>query len=165
MQEIKTLTVAAIQSGTVIDHIPAGKGLILMRMLSLDSYQEIISLGMNLPSMRCGKKDLIKVEGLALSEEQTNQIAIFAPEASISIIENFEVTKKYQVVLPDQIFGNIVCPNSQCISNSQTIESRFFVRQYRKTTEIKCHFCRKSYPQKEIRQFRERRGILLNDHS
>lgn len=48
--ETKTLAVAAIKNGTVIDHIAAGQALRIIRFLNLAEHHKQITLGLNLPS-------------------------------------------------------------------------------------------------------------------
>ena len=91
----KELSVSAIENGTVIDHIPAGQGMRIVRLLKLADHKKKVTLGLNLPSKSLGYKDLIKVEGREISVEEANQIALFAPKASINIIRNFQIQKKF----------------------------------------------------------------------
>jgi len=41
-------------------------------------------VGLNLPSAALGAKDLIKVENSSLTEAQANQLALFAPDATVT---------------------------------------------------------------------------------
>ena len=76
-----TRTVEALKQGTVIDHIPAGQGLTILRLFKLSETGERVTVGLNLSSRHMGAKDIIKVENIALSEEQANELALFAPQA------------------------------------------------------------------------------------
>jgi aspartate carbamoyltransferase regulatory subunit len=65
MSEISEMKVSKIRDGTVIDHVPAGRALDVLRLLNLTGKEGfIISLVMNVPSKKFGKKDIVKVEGL-----------------------------------------------------------------------------------------------------
>ena len=66
----KTLSVAAIKEGTVIDHIPAGSAFIILQLLKLSTPKHRISLGLNFSSSSMGHKDLIKIENRALTEKE-----------------------------------------------------------------------------------------------
>lgn len=59
----------------------------------LDTRQRI-TVGLNLPSAALGAKDLIKVENTQLTADQANQLALFAPQATVNIIEDFKVVTK-----------------------------------------------------------------------
>ena len=44
--ETPKLSVEAIEKGTVIDHIPAGKGLIILRQFKLLHYGSAVTVGL-----------------------------------------------------------------------------------------------------------------------
>lgn len=142
----KSYAVSAIRNGTVIDHIEAGHALKIVKFLRLADHRSQVTLGLNLPSQVMGYKDLIKVEEKELAPEELNQIAILAPDATISIIKEYVVNHKYKLTLPEKIFGMIECSNPRCISNHEKILSQFHVLPKR---SLKCHYCRKT--QGEIR--------------
>lgn len=150
----ETLVVAAIKHGTVIDHIPAGKAMRITHILGLYCHQKQISIGINLPSNILGRKDLIKVEDRELSAEEVNQIAIVAPDATISIVRDFEITKKFKIVLPDVIESIVQCTNQQCITNHESIETVFFVEQQRKMPRLRCKYCNQLTDLPDIQKFR-----------
>lgn len=135
-------TLAAICNGTVIDHIKVGEGLHLLKLLHLDQNPEQVTIGINLPSDSMGKKDLIKIEDRELVEAEVNQVAVFAPLSTISIVQNFEVVKKFQVTLPTDIYGLMKCPNQRCITNHEPVTSHFVVKQ----KKLCCHYCSKIIP-------------------
>lgn len=147
----KTVAVSAICNGTVIDHIPAGQALSIIKFLKLTGHNRQVTLGLNLPSSHLGYKDLIKVEERTLSSEETSQVAILAPEATVNLIENFSVKNKFKVTLPKRIEGVISCPNPRCISNHETAVSKISVLQrWRGNIRLQCHYCRKTFSQEEI---------------
>src|SRR5580704_4426778 len=115
----RTLPIAAIRNGTVIDHIPAYLALKIILLLELDKHDKMITLGLNLPSSSHRLKDIIKVEDKALTPEEANQVAIFAPNATINIIQDYEVAKKFKVQIPLSIEGIFSCPNLRCVSNHE----------------------------------------------
>jgi len=95
---------------------------------------------MNVKS-KIGKKDIVKVENRELKPEEVNKIALIAPKATINIIRDYEVVKKFKVHLPDEIVGIVRCPNPNCISNArEPIQSRFRVIS-RDPIRIKCCYC------------------------
>ncbi|MFM2480613.1 aspartate carbamoyltransferase regulatory subunit [Celerinatantimonas sp. YJH-8] len=141
----KKLQVEAIEQGTVIDHIPAGQGIKILRFLKLADASKRLTIGLNLPTKNDGAKDLIKVADTIFSEEQANQLALFAPTATINVIENYAVVRKFQVAQPKSIHGVFSCPNSNCITHSESVPSYFYVRQAHGQIKLKCHYCEKSF--------------------
>ena len=62
------LKVEPIQNGVVIDHIPAGRGMEIYRLLHLESKHQAVALLQSVRSEKYGTKDLIKIEGSNLPE-------------------------------------------------------------------------------------------------
>ena len=138
----KELKIPLIKEGTVIDHITAGNAVKVLHILGIPekTLNSIVSVVMNVKS-KIGKKDIVKVENRELKPEEVNKIALIAPKATINIIRDYEVVKKFKVHLPDEIVGIVRCPNPNCISNTrEPIQSRFRVIS-RDPIRIKCCYC------------------------
>lgn len=118
--ERPTLTVSKIRMGTVIDHIPAGRALAVLRVLRISGAEGLrVAILMNVESRKLGRKDIVKIEGKVLSADEVNAIALIAPQATINIVEDFKVVKKFRVEIPDTVIGVLKCPNPTCISNKE----------------------------------------------
>ena len=61
MNEKKELQVAALENGTVIDHIPSDKVFTVVSLLDLQNTDGNITIGNNFESKKLGKKGIIKV--------------------------------------------------------------------------------------------------------
>jgi aspartate carbamoyltransferase regulatory subunit len=144
-QDRKHLVISKIRSGTVIDHIPPGMALLVLKILGISpGSKEAVSMAMNVPSSKMGKKDIVKVEGKFISDEELNRISLIAPEATINLVEDFEITRKFAVELPEVVEKIISCPNQNCISNSkEPINSRFKIFVVGKKVTAKCDYCGK----------------------
>src|SRR5438105_1988840 len=101
----KTLPVSAIKNGTVIDHIRPGQAPRIMHLLNVIQGKNKVTMGLNLPSKLLGLKDLLKIENRALTKDEANEVVIFAPEATINIIKDFEVIQKITAHFPPTITG------------------------------------------------------------
>ena len=74
--------VTAIRNGTVIDHIPCGKALTVLEMLGIGGLTSVpVSLVMNVPSDKIGRKDVLKIEDRELSHKELDRLALIAPSA------------------------------------------------------------------------------------
>ena len=142
------LQVEAIERGTVIDHIPAGMGIRILKFFQLSDQDHPITVGLNLRSKHQGKKDIIKVENTVFDVTQSNQLALFAKDATINVIDDYEVVEKYRVTLPDRIDSVLSCPNSNCISHHEPVSSKFHVSESKHGVVLKCHYCEKSFSQR-----------------
>ncbi|MCM2679873.1 aspartate carbamoyltransferase regulatory subunit [Echinimonas agarilytica] len=143
------LQVEAIERGTVIDHIPAGMGIRILKFFQLTQQQDAITVGLNLRSKHSSsKKDIIKVENTIFDVQQANQLALFAKDATINVIDDYDVVEKYQVTLPEAVIGVLTCPNSNCICHDEPVDSRFYVTEDTPDVTLKCHYCEKSFSQR-----------------
>ena len=146
---MKQLKVDAIKKGTVIDHIPAGKGMQVADIINI-SGENIVMIGISLNSKKVGKKDIIKIENRELSQEEINSIALIAPSATITIIKDFDVIRKAIATIPELIEGLILCPNPKCITNSEKIRTKFMVTD-EEPLQVRCHYCEKKYLVEEVK--------------
>jgi aspartate carbamoyltransferase regulatory subunit len=147
----KTLSVSAIKNGTVVDHITTDQTLRIMHMLRLLDKKHKVTVGFNLPSKRMKFKDLIKIEDHELTPEEADQISVFAPEATIAIIKDYEVVKKLNTKLPTSIASIFICPNSACITHAEPVESFFFIQESGKVMKLVCKYCEKSFERNQVK--------------
>lgn len=150
---VLTAPLVDLEHGTVIDHIPAGKAFFILKLLKLEDQKSRAFVGVNLFSEKMGSKDMIKVEGLELSEDETSQIAIFAPQATVNIIQDSRVISKSVVKIPLSVSHCIICPNGNCITNHEPTSHLFHIDADRKMIHLRCHYCEKVFSQEEIRQY------------
>lgn len=147
----ETLPVSAIKNGTVIDHIPQGQALRIIHLLTLLKRKFKIMVGMNLPSKRLGTKDLIKIEDHIITDIEANEIVVFAPLATINVIKNFKVTNKISTHLPESMKAVFMCPNPTCITQTELIDSQFYINQEGKQIKLTCHYCEKVYHRDQVK--------------
>jgi aspartate carbamoyltransferase regulatory subunit len=147
----KTLSVSAIEHGTVIDHIRSGQALRIMHLLRVLEDKNKVTLGLNLPSQLLGVKDLIKIETRVLTPDEANEIMIFAPEATINIIHDFEVRQKLTTGLPETIASVFLCPNPVCITHHEPVESFFHIEEHGKRIQLICHYCEKIFDRDQVK--------------
>ncbi len=137
---MKVLTISKIKDGTVIDHIPAGKALEVLKILGIKSgSRERVSMAMNVESKKMGRKDIVKVEGKYIGDDELNRIALIAPNATINIIKDYEILRKFKVEIPKFVEGILRCPNRNCISNDERepVTPKFEIEE----GAAKCIYC------------------------
>ena len=135
----RELRVSKIRDGTVIDHIVGGQALNVLALLGIDgSAGETVSVAMNVPSGRVDHKDVVKVEGRVLSQDELDVLALIAPDATINIIRDYEVIEKNRVERPERVVGVLECPNRACITRTgEPVASRFEVLP----DGVRCEYC------------------------
>ena len=138
---MKELKITPIKDGTVIDHITPGNAIKVLHILKLpESTSSVVSAAINVRS-KMGKKDIVKIENRELDPKEVDKIALIAPKATINIIRNFGVIKKYKVHIPEEVVGIVKCSNPTCISNSkEPVKSRFLLVS-KDPPLIKCYYC------------------------
>lgn len=148
--QTKMLQVSAIEAGTVIDHIDSKRTFEVAAILKLQDVEEGVLIGTDLDSAHgSGNKGIIKVSKRFLTQEEVNRIAVVAPDATLNIIEGYNVVEKFKVRIPDVIEGTFRCFNPKCISNDQKIPNRFYVVE-REPLRIRCHYCERQMERKDI---------------
>ena len=135
----ESLRVSKIKSGTVIDHISGGQALNVLAILGIDGERgETVSVGMNVPSDRLGRKDIVKVEGRELSQNEVDVLSLIAPAATINIVRDFDVIDKARVERPESVRGVLECPNRNCVTTeNEPIKTLFEVLD----DGVRCAYC------------------------
>jgi len=124
MQE-NLMKVQRIEHGTVIDHILPGKAFDVLRVLGL-SNDRSLSILTNSHSKKGGKKDILKIENVELSVQEASRVALISPQATINIIVDGKVVRKFNAEAPKLVRGILSCSNPNCISNqNEPITSEF----------------------------------------
>ncbi len=140
---VKTLEVAAIENGTVIDHIPPTVLFKVIDLLRLEGLKTQLFFATNLSSKRIGKKALVKIVDRDCSDDQTSYLALVAPQARISTIKNYEVVQKRQIEPPHEVSDIVKCANPMCITNHESLSTHFKVSEQNGELALKCRYCEK----------------------
>lgn len=140
----KELAVAALEHGTVIDHIPTDAVFKAIKVLGLEHTPHAVTVGMNLESAQMGRKGIIKVADIEYDSDTLNRIALIAPSAVVNVIRDYKVVEKHPVSLPSTIVGIVRCANPKCITNNEPMKTKFDVVQREPATVIRCRYCNHS---------------------
>lgn len=150
MNEKKELQVAALENGTVIDHIPSDKVFTVVSLLDLQNTDGNITIGNNFESKKLGKKGIIKVADRFFTDEEVSRLSVVAPNIKLNIIRHYEVVEKKQIVMPDELKSIVKCNNPKCITNNEPMQTWFHVVD-KKLGILKCHYCEKEQQKDNIK--------------
>ena len=150
MMSKKERLVAAIENGTVIDHIPAEKTYAVATLLGLQKLQTPVTIGYNYPSKKLGKKGIIKIEDKFFTDEEISRLSVVAPNVVLNVIRDYEVVEKKKVVTPDTLKGIVRCNNPKCSTNNEPMNTIFHVID-KNSGIIKCHYCDKEQVISEVK--------------
>ncbi len=138
----KEMLVAAIENGTVIDHIPANRTFQVVNLLGLKNVETPVTIGYNYLSEKVGQKGIIKVSNKFFTDDEISRLSVVAPKVVLNIIRNYEVVEKKTVETPDELQGIVKCNNPVCITNNEPMPTIFHVVDKEKGI-CKCHYCDK----------------------
>lgn len=139
---MKELKITPIKDGTVIDHIRRGMALKVIKILNIaNGTEKEVAIALFTNSNKLGKKDIVKVEDMELGPKDVNRLAILTPNATISIIRDYKVVKKFKVHLPKQIEGLAKCENLNCITNQKEPVSPKLIRTAEEPPNYRCFYC------------------------
>ena len=151
MSDASQLLVRRIRVGTVIDHIESGKATLVLKALNITGKEgNVITVALNVPSSKHGKKDIIKVENRFLQTDETNKLALIAPHATINIIKDYRLVEKRKIQLPESIVGIFKCPNLKCISNGEEDVRPTIDIVDRENIVLKCRYCGRTISTDEL---------------
>lgn len=146
----KEMMVAAIENGTVLDHIPSERLFDVVSMLHLDKMGNAITIGFNLKSAAMGTKSIIKIADKYFTAEELNQLSVVAPDITLCVIKDYEIIEKRPLAMPDELVGIVRCPNPKCITNNEPMPTRFRSVATDKGI-IRCCYCNRDVERADVR--------------
>ena len=133
------MNVDSIRDGIVIDHIAAGCGMKLYRLLGLENLDAPVAMITNVVSGKLGRKDIIKVD--AAIDVNLDIIGYVDPGATVNVIRDGELKEKKQMGLPEKLVNVLFCKNPRCITSCEQELDHIFVLTDRAKREYRCAWC------------------------
>ena len=98
---------------------------------------------MNVPSRKLGKKDIIKIDNIINIDYSV--LGFIDPNITVNVVQNEEIVKKIDLVLPEKVENVIRCKNPRCITTSEPYLSQVFRLVNRERSEYRCEYCDELY--------------------
>ena len=133
------MNIDPIRNGIVIDHITAGKGIELYRLLGLESADCSVALITNAASTKTGRKDIIKIDELI--DLNTDLLGYVDPGVTVNIIRDGKTAEKRKISLPERFEGVISCRNPRCITSTEQELPQFFRLADPENRVYRCIYC------------------------
>ena len=133
------MNVDSIRDGIVIDHIAAGCGMKLYRLLGLETLEAPVAMITNVVSRKLGRKDIIKVD--AAIDVDLDIIGYVDPGATVNIIRDGKLKEKKRIEMPEQLVNVIFCKNPRCITSCEQEIEHIFRLADRSKKEYRCVWC------------------------
>ena len=133
------MNIDSIRNGIVIDHITAGKGMILYDLLGLSELDCSVAIIRNVTSKKMGRKDIIKVD--AAIAVDLDVIGYVDPGATVNIIRDERLVEKRAIDMPAQLKNVFKCKNPRCITSCEQELEHIFRLTDKENKVYRCIYC------------------------
>ena len=133
------MNVDSIKNGIVIDHITAGKGMKLYKLLGLDNLECSVALIKNVPSKKTSTKDIIKID--TDFEIDTDILGYVDPNVTVNIIKDGKIIEKKNIELPQTLNNVLFCKNPRCITATEQEIVHTFKLTDKENQVYRCIYC------------------------
>ena len=128
----------SIRNGVVIDHITAGRGLELYRLLHLENSTQPVALLQSVRSKKYGRKDLIKIEGTELPD-RLEILGYLDRKITLIYIQDGKVVRKERPQAPKFLRNVVRCTNPRCITSIEANCEQIF--KLSPSGKYRCLYC------------------------
>ena len=133
------MNIDSIKNGIVIDHITAGKGMEIYRILGQKTLDCSVALIENVTSRKSGKKDIIKID--SDFDVDTDILGFFDPDVTVNMIKDGKIVEKKTIELPHELTNVLKCKNPRCISSTEQELPQIFRLTDRDHRVYRCLYC------------------------
>ena len=133
------MNIDSIKNGFVIDHIAAGKGMEIYRLLGLENLDCQVAMIMNAQSRKTGKKDVIKID--ADIQLDTHILGYVDPDITVNVIKDSVIVEKKKIELPEKLTDIIFCKNPRCITSCENDIEHIFKLADKENRVYRCFYC------------------------
>ncbi len=133
------MIIGQIRDGIVLDHITAGKGMDIYRILGLGDLDCTVAMIKNADSEKMGKKDIIKI-GRVIDLDFAI-LGYIDPGITVNIIRDGALAKRERLTLPERITDVIRCKNPRCITSVEQELRHEFKLTDREKGVYRCVYC------------------------
>ncbi len=133
------MIVGQINDGIVLDHITAGRGMEIYKLLNLGELDCAVAVIMNAESEKMGKKDIIKISEPI--DIDFRILGFIDPGVTVNIIESGKVVKREKIDLPKKITGVLKCKNPRCITTTEQELQHIFKLCDEDNKVYRCIYC------------------------
>lgn len=111
------MIIGQIKNGIVLDHITAGRGMEIYKILELDKLDCTVAMIERAVSPKMGRKDIIKVDQLI--DLDFDVLGYMDPGITVNIIKDGVVAQRINLTLPERVVGVLKCKNPRCITSTE----------------------------------------------
>ena len=136
------MNIDSIERGVVIDHIAAGRGMEIVRLLGLERLTCPVAVIRNARSAKSGRKDIIKIEDEI--DLNLDVLGFIDPHITVNIIEHGRIVQKRRIAPPEKVTNVVKCRNPRCITSTERELPHIFHRK-KDDGGYRCTYCEQAY--------------------
>ena len=133
------MNIEPIENGIVIDHITAGKGMELYKVLRLDELSCSVAIIKNAASTKMGRKDIIKIDGDI--DLDFDIVGLIDSGVTVNVIRGGVSTKFTNIEPPQTVTNVLKCKNPRCITTTEQELPQIFKLTDREKLVYRCIYC------------------------
>ena len=133
------MNIDGVKNGIVLDHIKAGKSMMVYELLGLDKVDNCVAVIQNADSAKYGKKDIIKIDDRI--DIDLDVLGFVARQATVDVVRGGKIVEKKQPNLPEHIVGVISCVNPRCVTTAEPGIKQMFHLVHSERLEYRCDYC------------------------
>ena len=134
------MNIDSIQNGIVLDHITAGKAMLVYKYLHLDRLGCSVAIIKNATSRKMGRKDILKIDHPDY-DINLDILGYVDPGISVCIIKDGVTVEKKKVGLPERIVNVVKCKNPRCITTTEQGIQQIFKLTDPQKRIYRCIYC------------------------
>lgn len=133
------MLVNPIDNGIVLDHITVGNALKIYDILKLDELECQVAIIRNCPSVKMGKKDILKINSII--DINFDILGYLDPGITVNFIKDGKIYDRLHLELPEKIENVIHCKNPRCITSTEQELKQIFKLTDRENSVYRCIYC------------------------
>ena len=133
------MVIDSIRNGIVIDHIKAGRGMEIYRLLELGKLDCQVAIIQRATSQKGDRKDVIKIDSPIAVD--LDVLGYLDPDCTVNVIRDGKVEEKYHPAMPEKLTGVIRCKNPRCITTVEQELSHVFRLTDKQNRVYRCMYC------------------------
>ena len=128
------MNIDGIENGIVLDHIKAGKSMLVYQYLGLQNLNSPVALIQNCSSGKMGKKDIVKIA-------ENIDLDLNVLGYTVNYIRDGKRVDKACLSLPETLKNVLHCKNPRCITSTEQELPQVFKKIEGKKRQYRCIYC------------------------
>ena len=133
------MNIDGVKNGIVLDHIKAGKSMMVYELLGLDKVDNCVAVIQNVSSSKYGKKDIIKIDESI--ELDLDVLGYIDSNITVNHVKDGKLEKKLHLELPLTLKNVVRCKNPRCITSIEQEIVHTFRLVDREKKVYRCAYC------------------------